>query len=157
MVDILQLKYDELRTIAKQVRDSGEDFTMLHAKTRDRVHDLNGMWMGDAADKFFEEMEIKYLPPLQRTAMALFAMQDVLLKIIRLIYDSDQETVGYFKRDLDQFGGSLTGAIGGSAGVDIGIGIGGPPFSQQQGSLGGAAGAAEGTGCKSGRERHRRS
>ena len=116
MAIMLQLKYDELRTIAKQFRDCGEDVTMLHTKTRDRVQDLHGMWEGDAADKFFEEMELELLPPLQQTAITLFAMQDVLLRIMKLVYETDQDTAEYFRRSFDYIGSFSAGGATGKDG-----------------------------------------
>jgi WXG100 family type VII secretion target len=115
MSNILQLKYDELRIIVKGFKDNGEDITLLHAKTRDRVHGLYGQWMGDAADKFFEDMENKHLPSLARTAQALFAMQDVLLQVRKLVYETDLETVQYFRRDFYQFDSFSAG------GIDVGL------------------------------------
>lgn len=144
MAAMLQLKYDELRIIVKGLKDGGEDITMLHTKTRERVHDLYGQWMGDAADKFFEEMEIKYLPSLQRTAQALFFAQDVLLRIIKLIDEADHETAGYFRRDLDQFGSFGASGIGtGSGGTtnETGTPVPGAGDTTQQG--GGPTGAGD--------------
>lgn len=116
---MLQLRYDVLRTIAKQLRDSGEDITLLHTKTRDRVQDLHSMWKGDAADKFFEEMELELLPPLNQTAKTLFAMQDVLLRVMKLVYEADQETAAYFRRGFDFSGGPTVGGIAGTVGGEF--------------------------------------
>lgn len=112
---MLQLKYDVLRVIAKQCRDSGEDITLLHTKTRDRMQDLHSMWKGDAADKFFEEMEIELLPPLKQTAKTLFAMQDVLLRVVKLVYDADQDTANYFRKNFDIVGSFSPGGFTGMA------------------------------------------
>lgn len=159
MAIMLQLKYDELRAIAKQFRDSGEDITLLFTKTRDRAMDLRGMWKGDAADKFFEEMDLVLLPPLKQTGVALFAMQDVLLKVIKYIYDADQDTVKYFKQDvgfLGEFtGAGVTGAVaGGISGVQPGVrphvGLGGIAGQQGTGSAEGEMFASGGAGSTGG-------
>lgn len=159
MAIMLQLKYDELRAIAKQFRDSGEDITLLFTKTRDRAMDLRGMWKGDAADKFFEEMDLVLLPPLKQTGVALFAMQDVLLKVMKYIYDADQDTVKYFKQDvgfLGEFtGAGVTGAVaGGISGVQPGVrphvGLGGITGQQGTGSTEGEMFGAGGEGSTGG-------
>ncbi|NHW87646.1 WXG100 family type VII secretion target, partial [Escherichia coli] len=85
MSNMLQLTFDELNIIVKGFKDSGEDITSLHAKTRNRVHGRYGQWMGEAADKFYEDMEDKHLPSLARVAGVLFSFQDVLLQVIQLI------------------------------------------------------------------------
>lgn len=144
---MLQLRYDVLRTIAKQLRDSGEDITLLHTKTRDRVQDLHGMWKGDAADKFFEEMELGLLPPLNQTAKTLFAMQDVLLRVIKLVQEADQDTVAYFRKGFDFSTGftavGVAGTIGGSftgAGFIPGLNL--NPNQQGTGSVNDGAGVS---------------
>lgn len=131
MYNMLQLKFDELRIIVKGFKDSGEDITLIHAKTRDRVHGLNGQWMGEAADKFYEDMEDKHLPSLARVAGVLFSIQDVLLRVIKLINETDLETVGYFRQDFDQFGSISGNSIGGTSQGGISTGAGGVAQSQQ--------------------------
>ena len=146
MTIMLQLKYDELRAIAKQCRDCGEDITLLYTKTHDRAQDLRGMWKGDAADKFFEEMELVLLPRLKQTGVVLFAMQDVLLKVIKYVYEADQDTAKFFKQDVGFLGGftgaGVTGAVaGGITGIHPGVrpdfGVGGISGQQGTGSTGG--------------------
>ena len=156
MTIMLQLKYDELRAIAKQCRDCGEDITLLFTKTRDRAQDLRGMWKGDAADKFFEEMDLVLLPPLKQTGVVLFAMQDVLLKVIKYVYEADQDTAKFFKQDVGFLGG-FTGvgvaaeASGGIVGINLGVRphVGAGVFAGQQG-IGSAGVESSGSGITGG-------
>src|SRR5574342_272732 len=106
-----QLNYDQLTSIAKKFKDEGEDIARLHSVTRQRVRDLHSEWVGEAAEKFFEEMETELLPAVQRLAQALFLSQDVTGDIIKIIQDADEETAGYFRNQLsgDDFGASLFG------------------------------------------------
>jgi WXG100 family type VII secretion target len=120
-----QLHYDQLVSIAKKFKDEGEDIAQLHSITRQRVRDLHKEWIGDAADKFFDEMETELLPAVQRLAQALFLTQDVTGDIMKIIQDADEETAGYFRNQLsgDDFGASLFGSAlnglqGGSQGAD---------------------------------------
>lgn len=106
----VQLKYDELHTIVRQMRDEGEMISSLHQKTREKVHDLYLEWIGEGADKFFDEMETKLLPALSRLAQALFASQTALNQIIKVIKNADYETTRYFKGDFTQQG--FTGSAG---------------------------------------------
>ncbi len=107
-----QLNYDEMTSIAKKFKDEGEDFVRLHSETRLRVRDLYKEWIGEAAEKFFEEMETQLLPALQRLSLALFLTQDVSNEIMKIIQGADEETAGYFKDPLsgEDFGASRFGA-----------------------------------------------
>jgi WXG100 family type VII secretion target len=120
-----QLNYDHLLSIAKKFKDEGEDIAQLHSTTRQRVRDLHKEWIGDAADKFFDEMETELLPAVQRLSQALFLSQDMTSEIMKIIQDADEETVGYFRNQLSgddfgasMFGSALNGLQGGSPGAD---------------------------------------
>jgi WXG100 family type VII secretion target len=143
-----QLNYDQLASIAKRFREEGEDIAQLHSVTRQRVRDLHKEWIGDAADKFFDEMETELLPAVQRLAQALFHTQDVTGEIMKIIQEADEETAGYFRDQLsgDDFGASLFGSAldGMQAGPDSGAGR----FGEALGSVqGGDASAPEDFGA----------
>ena len=119
-----KLNYDQTASIAKHFKDEGEDIARLHSETRQRVRDLYKEWIGEGADKFFEEMEIQLLPALQRLSVALFHTQDVTNEIMKIIQNADEETAGYFKDSTggddfgaSKFGEALTG-LGGLQGSD---------------------------------------
>jgi len=116
MAKIVQLNYDELTTLVKKFKESGEDYTRLHSNLRQRVQDLHKDWIGEGADKFFEEMEIELLPALERLAQALFFSQDVLHKIMKVFNEKDLETAGFFKGDFSNFINSGIGGLGGNLG-----------------------------------------
>jgi WXG100 family type VII secretion target len=125
-----QLNYDQLTSISKSFKDEGEDMVRLHSATRQRVRDLHTEWIGEAAEKFFEEMETELLPAVQRLAQALFLSQDVTGDIMKIVQDADEETAGYFRNQLsgDDFGAGLFGRAldglqgGQSAADDFGAG-----------------------------------
>ena len=106
----VQLKYDELNTIVKRMRDEGEDINLLARKTREKVHDLYLEWIGEGAEKFFTEMDMKLLPALSRLSQALFTSQMTLNRIIKVMKDADRETARFFKGDLARVG--LSGTTG---------------------------------------------
>ena len=109
--NFFQLNYDQLVSISKKFKDEGEDIAKLHSATRQRVRDLHSEWVGEAAEKFFEEMETELLPAVQRLAQALFLTQDVTNDIMKIILEADEDTVGFFRNQLsgDDFGAGLFG------------------------------------------------
>jgi WXG100 family type VII secretion target len=135
MSKILQLKYDELNAIVKTFNGEGEDFAQLVTTTRQRLQDLRKDWIGESADKFFAEMEQDLLPALTRVSKAHFFSQDVLMKVTKIIRETDEENANFFKnifQGSDDFGAS------GFESVLDGLGIGGGG-----GGLGGDFGASE--------------
>ncbi len=146
MAGIVQLNYDELNSIIKNFHDEGEDITQLLSTTRQRVQELRSEWIGDAADKFFDEMEHDLLPALLRLSQALFISQDVLSQITKTIHAADEENAGQFKGD--DFGASgFEAALGAGGGAGGGLpGVGGLPADfgagkfEQAGAVGGSGG-----------------
>lgn len=141
MTKILQLKYDELNAIVKKFNGEGEDFAQLATTTRQRLQDLRKDWIGDAADKFFAEMEQDLLPALTRVSKAHFFSQDVLMKITKIIRETDEENANFFKNALqgDDFGvAGFESALGGLQGGGLGGDFGASGFE--------SAGAGLGTG-----------
>ena len=138
-----QLNYDQLISIAKKFKDEGEDIAQLHSTTRQRVQDLHKEWIGEAAEKFFEEMETELLPAVQRLAQALFLSQDMTNEIMKIIEDADEETVGYFGSGDDfgasLFGSALDGLQGNPAGADD---FGAGAFGEVVGTPAGGGGAS---------------
>lgn len=108
---LFQLNYDLLEPIAKKLKDEGEDMVKLHSSIHKRVQDIRKEWIGEAAEKFFEEMESELLPALQRLAQALFHSQDVANEIMKIIQDADDESASYFTNQLagDDSGEELSG------------------------------------------------
>lgn len=109
--NMFQLNYGLLQSIAQRFKEEGEDMAKLHSSTRQRLQSMHKEWIGEAAEKFFEEMETELLPALQRLSHALFQSRDVTGEIMRLIQDADTETAGYFKNQLsgDEFGAEMFG------------------------------------------------
>ena len=138
--NFFQLNYDESVTIAKNFKDEGEDIARLHSKTRQRVQDLYKEWIGEGADKFFEEMETILLPALQRLSLALFHTQDITNQIMKIIQNADEETASYFKDQVvgddfgtRKFGDALNGLGRGQGSDDFGAGKFGDALGVQTG------------------------
>ena len=142
---IVRLNYEELNAIVRLFRDQGEDVVKMQANLRDRVRDLHKDWEGEAADKFFHEMEGELLPAVSRLARALFFAQDTLQKIIKLIQDFDQDTVRLFKRDLLHISPAALGAAVAGFGVSQAVGgIGAALGTAARGDSGSSSGEAGG-------------
>lgn len=101
MSKILALNYDEVLSFTKQFRDEGEDIVQLYSNTRQRMHLLRDEWSGEAADVFYKEMELELLPALQRVSEALFLCNQVLTKVMKITHSAEEETVGFFEKELD--------------------------------------------------------
>lgn len=135
MSRILQLKYDELDAIVKTFNGEGEDFAQLLTATRLRLQNLRKDWAGEAAEKFFAEMEQDLLPALMRVSKAHFFAQDVLMKIVKIIREADEENANFFKNEFqsgEDFGASGFEAV-----------LGRVPGDSGEGGLGGDFGASE--------------
>ncbi len=125
MSNMIQLNYDDLHKIVKTLNNEGDDTIQILSDTRQRVQNLHGEWSGEAADKFFAEMEVELLPALKRLANACDMAQDKLLEIMKIIHEADQDTAGNFTKG--DFSGGMFGAIPGGrppggAGEDFGAG-----------------------------------
>ena len=92
----VQLKYDELRTLVKHFKNEGEDLFALYIQTREKLDGLKSEWVGEGANKFFEEMEQEVLPALKRASEACFSSQNVLMRVLTIINDADLETKKFF-------------------------------------------------------------
>jgi WXG100 family type VII secretion target len=94
---ILQLDYDELAQISKMMRQESEIFENLYQTIRGRMESLRHAWRGEAASRFFAEMDSLVLPSTLRVSRAWDESERALNHIMQIIYQADQETVAYFK------------------------------------------------------------
>jgi WXG100 family type VII secretion target len=155
-----RINYDELTLISKKFHNEGEDAAQIHSTTHQKISALRSEWVGEAADKFFEEMEGELLPGVKRLSLALVAAQDAVNNIMKTIYEADGETASYFKDGLgagEDFGASKFGdALGDlpGQGENTTGGTGGLPgdsgSSQTPGSTDPTSTNPDGTGAPTG-------
>ena len=70
---------------------------MLLGQTKNKVEALhNNQWIGQCADKFFDEMESVVLPKMGKLLTALDVAGHVANQIIQTIHQADEETRGFF-------------------------------------------------------------
>lgn len=97
MADTQQLNYDEMQAIINQLQTEEDDVKSLFNQTKSKVESLHGsQWMGEAADKFFAEMEGEVLPKTAKMLYALNVAGQVAKQIVNIIHQADEETKSFF-------------------------------------------------------------
>ncbi|MFZ6026289.1 MAG: WXG100 family type VII secretion target, partial [Chloroflexota bacterium] len=131
MAEQTSLNYSELKKIAKNFDDESEVLAELLSRTRQMVHDLQDDWMGDAGERFFDEMESEILPAMERLTQALSFTAGTVRKIVKTFDDAEFETVEFFsdgRLERSNAGAELSGldfGIGGAVDAPSqGIGVG---------------------------------
>ena len=97
MANTQQVNYDEMQAIIKQLESEEEEIKALMSQTKSKVEALHGsQWIGEAADKFFNEMENVVLPKTNKMIYALNVAGQVAKQIMNIIHQADEETKGFF-------------------------------------------------------------
>jgi len=97
MARIRKLNYDDMTNIVKKFRSEGQEIEGLLKQTKGKVESLhNNQWVGQGADKFFNEMEQSVIPATGRLVQALGHAGDVAQKIGDTIRRFDEETKSFF-------------------------------------------------------------
>ena len=92
-----RIDYPAMQGIVKQFQNDQNDISNLLSQTKNKVETLHGnLWMGEAADKFFQEMEGTVLPAMGRLVAALGRAGEVTQKVSDTIRQSDEETKSFF-------------------------------------------------------------
>jgi WXG100 family type VII secretion target len=97
MASVRKLNYDDVSGFVKRFRSEAQDIDALLKQTKGHVENLhNGLWVGEAADKFFNEMETLVFPSIGKLVGALGHAGDVAQKIADTIRQFDEDTKGFF-------------------------------------------------------------
>jgi WXG100 family type VII secretion target len=97
MANTQQINYDEMQAIIKALESEEEEIKVLFNQTKSMTESLHGgQWIGEAADKFFNEMEGFVLPRTTRMIMALNTAGNVAKQIMQIIHQADEECKGFF-------------------------------------------------------------
>jgi WXG100 family type VII secretion target len=97
MAGTTQVNYDEMNNIVKSLKAEEDEIMNLLKSTKSKVESLHGnQWVGEAADRFFNEMEQMVLPAMSRLARALGVGASVAQEIMNTIRQADEETQSYF-------------------------------------------------------------
>jgi WXG100 family type VII secretion target len=93
----IQVNYEEMAAIITRMRNEQGEIQQLQKSTKGKVDSLhNNQWIGKGSDKFFSEMEEKYLPALARLERALGNTADTAQKIVDTIRNADEGTKSFF-------------------------------------------------------------
>ena len=96
-----RVHYDEMSAIVKSFRSEQAEIEALLKQTKQKVESLhNNQWVGQGADKFFNEMEGQVLPAVNKLAHALGYAADTAQKIHEVIHKHDEETKPFFNIDI---------------------------------------------------------
>ena len=97
MAQIRKLNYDDMNNIVGKFRSEAQEIDGMLKQTRGKVESLhNNQWVGQGADKFFNEMEQSVIPATGRLVDALNHAGDVAQKIADTIRRFDEETKSFF-------------------------------------------------------------
>jgi WXG100 family type VII secretion target len=97
MSKTVQVNYEEMQNIIKNMKSEQAEVATLLRQTKSKVESLhNNQWVGEAADKFFSEMEGTVLPALNRLENALGTAADVAQKAVNTIQQADEGTKRFF-------------------------------------------------------------
>ncbi|MGB8213740.1 MAG: WXG100 family type VII secretion target [Anaerolineales bacterium] len=97
MANVRKLNYDDLQNIVNRFRSEAQEIDGMLKQTQGKVESLhNNQWIGQGADKFFNDMEQTVLPATSRLVIALGTAGDVVQKIETTIRSADESTKSYF-------------------------------------------------------------
>lgn len=97
MANTIQVNYDEMNNIIKGMKSEQAEIANLLKQTKSKVESLhNNQWVGQGADKFFNEMEQTVFPAMGKLEHALAAASDAALRIMNTIQNADEGTKSFF-------------------------------------------------------------
>jgi WXG100 family type VII secretion target len=92
-----KLNYDELNGIVSTFRSQQQEVDTLFKQLKSSVESLhNNQWQGDAAEKWFSEMEGSLLPAVNKLSHALGFAADTTQKCMNVIRQADEGTKSFF-------------------------------------------------------------
>jgi WXG100 family type VII secretion target len=103
--DRFQAKYDELDQLAGMFSSEAGQVGETMGKLKSAIENMRDKWIGEGAQKFFNEMESEVLPALNKLQTALNDGATKTKQIAGLIHEHEEQASNLFK------GGG--GAIGG--------------------------------------------
>lgn len=98
MANTVQLNYQEMNAIMSAMANQQAIIASSLNNTRNMMESIhNNTWIGQAADKFYDEMTGFVLPNLDKIAQGLGQAQDVAKQVIAIYSQADEETKGFFR------------------------------------------------------------
>ncbi len=145
MADRTIVNYDELAKIGKNFEQEGEIVAVIETQLRQRAQQLESEWIGEGADKFFNEFFQEILPAMTRVKQACVLSAHTIRVVAQIFDEAEEETAGYFKDgsleggegsgiDVSDLEFDATGGVGGIGGGGLGTTPGGPDVGPGDGS-----------------------
>jgi WXG100 family type VII secretion target len=93
----IQVDYEQLDQVAALCAQEAQSMAELYMKINEGVDQLRGGWGGDAANKFFGEMDSFVLPNLKKIYDAFDNAQSQIKTISQKFAEAEQEASGKLK------------------------------------------------------------
>jgi WXG100 family type VII secretion target len=95
----LRIEYNVLGNLSSKFQGEAHDVQQMYQQLKNHTEHLRGSgWIGQAADKWFNEMESLLLPKTQHLSQILNGVGDLLKQLNSLFQAAEQEVGGLFKR-----------------------------------------------------------
>jgi len=109
--DKFQVKYDELDQLAGMFSSESGQVSEVIGKLKSAIENMRDKWIGEGAQKFFNEMESEVLPALGKLQSALNEGATKTKQMAGLVHEHEEQASNLFK---------VSGGIGGIGGVGFG-------------------------------------
>lgn len=98
MADIVRANYQQLEQIANKFKNEAEQSRAILQKVKGAMDPLkSGGWIGKGSDAFFQEMEGKMIPAMNRLAAALQEAAAKTKEIEQTIRQAEDDGANPFK------------------------------------------------------------
>lgn len=129
--DKVQYQYEQLETVAQRAHSHADDAAVMRQRLEQHMQTLiEGGWIGEGANTFYNEMQHEVLPAVLRLERALEALGGVVLRASDVMREAEERAANGFKTG----GGGLNN--GGATGQGRGAAGGGSPAGGSGGLLG---------------------
>ena len=105
--DRFQVKYDELDQMAGMFSSEGGQVGEVIGKLKSAIENMRDKWIGEGAQKFFNEMESEVLPGLSKLQTALNDGATKTKQIAGLIHEHEEQASNLFKGGGGAVGGMI--------------------------------------------------
>ena len=91
MPGTVRADYDQLSNVAGQFSQQSSTISSLLSKLQNQAESLNGVWIGQGAKQFQQEMEQNIYPGFQKMAQAMEKASQVTQKCAQTFQQAEQE------------------------------------------------------------------
>lgn len=93
---VVQSDYEGLEQIAQRFNQQADVISQLIQSVKSSMDPLQGSWLGDAKDAFFNEMESDVSPATQRLQELFAESSSKTAEIARVLEDAEEEAKNVF-------------------------------------------------------------